>query len=451
MDKQMLKKYQIPTPRYTSYPTVPYWEEGEPDVASWQSEIGLQVAAGLPVGLYIHLPFCENLCTYCGCHKRITKNHDVESPYINALVGEWDLYKQLFDRPAQIQSLHLGGGTPSFFSPENLQLFIRNLLRDQQVTDDCEMSFEAHPANTTRGHLKQLHDVGFKRISIGVQEFSPHILNAINRKQNTKQVIAVTQNAREIGYTSINLDLIYGLPFQTIEDIHQMMDKVELLKPNRIAFYGYAHVPWIKPSQRAYAESDLPVGMSRWNLFVQGRKRLKEAGYVQIGMDHFALQEDGLAMAAKTGKLHRNFMGYSDQSYRTLIGLGVSAISDNHNKFVQNEKDVMRYQQQIEKGQLPIVKGHRLTSEDRILRNYILGIMCHYKATWTESDLIAPVLAEGLERLVEMEKEGLIRFRENGLRVTAKGKPFIRNIAMMLDARYWRRREEQVKQFSKAL
>lgn len=451
MNKQILKKYQIPTPRYTSYPTVPYWDGGVPDTKTWLTEIGLQVATEQPLGLYIHLPFCENLCTYCGCHKRITKNHGVESPYIDSLVREWELYKKHFPKPAMIQSIHLGGGTPTFFSPKNLELFIKKIIRNQEITTDAEMSFEAHPSDTTLLHLESMHKVGFRRISIGIQEFSPIILNAINRKQTTEQVIAVTHNARTIGYESINFDLIYGLPFQTIEDIHLMMDKVELLKPDRITFYGYAHVPWIKPSQRAYSVTDLPIGMSRWNLFVQGRKRLVDMGYVQIGMDHFALKEDTLTIAAKAGKLHRNFMGYTNQSSRTLIGLGISAISDNSNQFVQNEKDLMRYQQQIQNGNLPLVKGHRLTAEDRILRKHITDIMCHYKTNWATSDLIAPTINSGINRLYEMEKEGLIRFKANGLRVTSKGKPFIRNIAMMLDARYWRRKSNEQQQFSKAL
>ncbi|MFK7810806.1 MAG: radical SAM protein, partial [Saprospiraceae bacterium] len=341
----------------------------------------------------------------------------------------------------------------TFFLFIQIEKLITDLTKDQNVAADAASSFEAHPADTTKEHLEILHKIGFNRISIGVQEFSDLILKTINRKQTTEQVVTLVNNARAVGYDSINFDLLYGLPHQTLSDIDTMMDYVDELRPERIAFYGYAHVPWIKPSQRAYGVMDLPKGMDRWNLFEQGKKRLLEMGYQQIGIDHFALPTDELLIADNKGELHRNFMGYTAKPTELLIGLGASSISDSWSTYVQNEKHIEDYKAKVHSGQLPIIKGHNLTEEDKVHRQHILNIMCNYGTSWADMDLRTDALFEGLVRLQELEVEGFVEIdlAKKELRVLEAGRPFIRNIALLLDARYWARKGVKERQFSRAL
>src|SRR5690606_15741340 len=256
----LVKKYNVAAPRYTSYPTVPYWDNENWDKHQWVEKVKITHAESLNEGIsiYIHLPFCESLCTYCGCTTRITKNHQVELPYIYDVIKEWQLYKEHLGNDITIGDIHLGGGTPTFFAPENLNLLISSILSDSKVSDTAEFSFEAHPANTTEEHLAVLFSLGFRRLSLGIQDFDPLVQFIINRKQSEEEILWVMNKAREIGYTSINFDLIYGLPKQSIDTITNTINKVIQLKPDRISFYSYAHVPWLKPGQRHYSEKDLP-------------------------------------------------------------------------------------------------------------------------------------------------------------------------------------------------
>ena len=343
VDEKLLSKYDIPTPRYTSYPTVPYWQT-EPILENvWRKRLLDSILKSPSLSLYIHLPFCEMLCTYCGCNKRITRNHGVEKPYLATLLKEWQLYRKEFPTSPTVQELHLGGGTPTFFSPENLVDLMGKLMSDIEISADADFSFEAHPSSTTTDHVEQLGKIGFNRISLGIQDFSLDILTRINRFQTLEQIENITYSARTNHYTSINYDLIYGLPGQTIEHISQNMAHVERLKPDRIAFYSYAHVPWVKPGQRAYSEKDLPVGMEKQQLFEEGKKLLLEIGYQPIGMDHFALATDDLFKAFSNKGLHRNFMGYTPKDTAILLGLGVSAISSNENTYIENYRDLDKY------------------------------------------------------------------------------------------------------------
>lgn len=437
MNQILLQKYNVPAPRYTSYPTVPYWQEEKPTVADWTGSIQAAFAKNQEISLYIHLPYCEALCTYCGCNKRITKNHAVETPYIDSVLQEWTMYRALFPQKPVLRELHLGGGTPTFFQPEALHHLLSTILADVELADTYEFGFEAHPGTTRRAHLEVLADLGFRRISIGIQDFDPRILKIINRHQTYSHVEEVTRWARELDYQSINYDLIYGLPLQTRENIIDNMAKLAILRPERLAFYSYAHVPWVSPSQRAYSEADLPKGAEKRALYETGRQLLGELGYQEIGMDHFALPSDALYQALEAGHLHRNFMGYTPYDTRLNLALGASSISDSWTAYVQNEKKIETYQARLAAGEFPILKGHLLTREDQILRQHILNVMCRYETSWCQTADQTGFLPEAKERLKDLAADGLIELREQGLKVTPAGQPFVRNICMALDGRYW--------------
>lgn len=434
----LIKKYNVAGPRYTSYPTVPYWDTDIPDLEKWKQAVKFtfdETNASDGISIYIHLPFCESLCTYCGCNTRITVNHNVEPTYLQAVITEWKLYRSVFKEIPRIKEIHLGGGTPTFFSSQNLKKLMDGILEDSIVCEDSEFSFEAHPNNTTFEHLKTLYGLGFKRLSLGIQDFDPKVQEIVNRVQSFQSVEKVVNQARAIGYTSINFDLIYGLPLQTRKSVIDTINKVNLLKPDRIAFYSYAHVPWIKPGQRKFTEFDLPVDEEKRALYEIGKEKFSENGYVEIGMDHFALKSDTLYKAAENETLHRNFMGYTHSFTKLMIGLGVSSISDTWNAYGQNEKKVEDYYAKIEKGILPIVKGHFLTSEDLILRQHILNLMCKFKTDWKDENMVCDSIYRAKELLAEMEKDKLIEFGEKEIKIKRNARPFIRNVCMAFDAR----------------
>ena len=439
MTNNLIQKYNIPGPRYTSYPTVPFWnKEGIPtnDWLNTAKKAFDESNQTEGISIYIHLPFCENLCTFCGCHKRITKQHKVEEPYIDTVLKEWDLYCDLFQDKPRIKEIHLGGGTPTFFSSENLKKLINGILAKSEKTDNFELSYEGHPNHTTKEQLQTLFDLGSRRNSFGVQDYDPKVQKTINRVQPFENVKQITEWSKEIGYTSISHDLIFGLPFQTKESIIDTIEKTKSLKPDRIAFYSYAHVPWIKGTgQRGYDEKDLPKDEDKRILYETGKQMLYDLGYVEIGMDHFALPTDSLYKAMSAKKLHRNFMGYTAGTTKLMVGLGMSSISDSWYSFAQNVKTVEEYQQLVNKGKFPILRGHLLTEEDLLIRTHILNIMCHFETSWKQDELNFPELENTLTQLEEMEKDGLVKLTQNGLIVPEKGRPYVRNICMAFDLR----------------
>lgn len=443
MKTSLIQKYNVPGPRYTSYPTVPYWDEATFSNELWLESVKKsfsQSNSAEGISLYIHLPFCESLCTFCGCFKRITKNHAVEEPYIKAVLKEWTLYTELFDKKPIIKEIHLGGGTPTFFSGNNLQDLINGIFALAHKHENCEMSFEGHPNNTTREHLQKLYDLGFRRVSFGVQSYSEIVQKAIHRIQPFENVAKVTYLAREIGYTSISHDLIYGLPFQTLDDIYDTIEKTKSLFPDRLAFYSYAHVPWMKGNgQRGFKDEDVPKDEQKRQMYEEGKRKLDESGYLEIGMDHFAVPEDAMTIAFEKGNLHRNFMGYSASKTQLMIGLGVSAISDSWYGFGQNVKSFDDYYQMLEWDQIPVNKGHILTEEDLIVRKHILNIMCKFHTTWNTENTYFEGISEVLPQLQEFEQDGLLEFISNGIQVTEKGKAFVRNICMAFDMRLQRK------------
>ena len=436
----LLKKYDVQGPRYTSYPTTLYWDKN-PTVDSWIESIarGLGEAeqAGSGAAIYIHIPFCRSLCTYCGCNNRITRHTEVGRPYVQTVLKEWELYRERLNRsePIPLSEIHLGGGTPTFLSPAELEELICGLLKGVRLTPDAEFSIEADPRTTTLAHLLTLARLGFKRLSLGVQDFDPTVQDIVNRVQTEEQVRIVTEEARIAGFTSINYDLIYGLPLQTLRSVEQTVEAVRRLRPDRIAFYAYAHVPWVKPGQRRFTELDLPSGDEKRALYERGREMLEEAGYREIGMDHFALETDSLWAAYQEGRLHRNFMGYISRLVSPLIGLGVSSIGDSWEMFAQNEKRLETYSERVHRGEIPIFRGHELSHEDRILRRHILNLMTHFTTEWKDGEHFVPFLETVDERLAELKLDGLVKLSERRCEITEAGRPFLRNACMAFDAR----------------
>lgn len=452
----LLKKYNIPGPRYTSYPTVPYWEN-TPSEQTWINLLNQSFddaeKSNQGLALYLHIPFCESLCTYCGCNTRITRKHSVAKPYLDTILEEWNLYEKKLGRNQYLLSeLHLGGGTPTFLSPDELRYLFDSLLVKFKLAPSYEFSIEVDPRVTSKEQLKVLAEYGFKRVSMGIQDFDPKVQKIVNREQSFEEVKELTDASRELGYTSVNYDLIYGLPFQTQKSIKDTFEKINLLRPDRIAYYSYAHVPWIKPSQRKFTENDLPQADEKRALYELGRLFLENNGYKEIGMDHFALETDSLWKAYQSKSLHRNFMGYISRKVSPLIGLGVSSISDSWTAFSQNEKHLESYVRQVKDGQIPILRGHVLTEEDLILREHILNLMTQFHTNW-DNDLKSSArntLGSATERLSELSRDGLVQLKQNECKITEKGRPYIRNVCMAFDSRLIQK-APQTKLFSQTI
>ncbi|RUT78346.1 oxygen-independent coproporphyrinogen III oxidase [Ancylomarina longa] len=454
MDREkLIDKYNVPVPRYTSYPTVPFWDDAKPELSKW-----LQVVKktfdesnnSKGISIYVHLPYCERLCTYCACTKTITQNHGLEEEYIDALLQEWKIYLDTFGQAPVLRELHLGGGTPTFFSPGNLKRLINGLKENSRLHPDYEFSFEGHPNNTTREHLQALYEVGFRRVSYGVQDFDPEVQRVINRKQSFEVVKEVTLAAREIGYHSVNFDLIYGLPKQQLSSVRDTFEKVAELKPDRIAYYSYAHVPWKTKGQRMFTDEDIPDSAAKRALYDLGKEKLEELGFCDVGMDHFSLKTDDLYKAREEKRLHRNFMGYNTSHTELLIGLGASSISDAKYAYVQNNKDIKTYQSFAMKGDLDLVKGYFLNKEDLIVKRAILDITCRRELFFTD-ELKAFLPTTLKDELQVMAEEEIIRFDEEKMEVTDLGMVFLRNIARIFDNKLRYAQNGGDKMFSKSI
>ena len=442
----IIQKYNVPGPRYTSYPTVPYWENEQFTLHAWQQHLKRSFLASNQaegISLYIHLPFCESLCTFCGCHKRITKRHEVEQPYIQAVLKEWDLYCQLLEQTPNIKEIHLGGGTPTFFSPAHLTQLIQGILAKANIAEGHEFSFEGHPNNTTREHLQALYDLGFRRVSYGVQDYNETVQKAIHRMQPFEHVQQATTWAREIGYTSISHDLVFGLPFQGLDDVLNTIEQTIQLMPDRLALYSYAHVPWIKGNgQRGFQEADIPKDAIKRQCYEEGKKKLLAHGYHEIGMDHFARPTDSMYQSFKAGSLHRNFMGYTASKTQVMIGLGISSISDSWSSFAQNVKTLEDYDACLAENRIPVCKGHILNQEDLIIRQHILNLMCDFETSWQNPQLQFAEIDRVVDELQEMQRDGLIRITDSSVTVLDAGQPFVRNICMAFDLRLKRNKPE---------
>lgn len=458
---ELLQRYNLPIPRYTSYPTVPQWNDwsterevtpqgGASELLRWEAAVRQTFRIqNRPEGIsvYIHLPYCESLCTYCGCNKKITTNHEVEQPYIDAVLREWAMYVQLFPEAPLLRELHLGGGTPTFFSSANLACLIEGILAPSALHPDFEFGFEGHPNNTTYEQLRTLHEHGFRRVSFGVQDLDPEVQLIINRIQPFENLKQVTEWSRELGYSSVNFDLIYGLPRQNEARLQRTIQQALSLKPDRIAFYSYAHIPWKSKAQRLYSELDLPDTATKMQLYLNGRQQLLTAGYTDIGMDHFALQNDALALAAAQNRLHRNFMGYTTTQSRLLIGLGVSSISDAAIAYAQNTRELSTYLRKTEANEWPLDKGCFLQRDDQINRRHILDLSCQGRTVLENDYEFGP---QAMQVLKQMQNDGLVTFDGQQLEATAKGRLFTRNICSLFDQHLLRTGNRE-NQYSKSI
>jgi oxygen-independent coproporphyrinogen III oxidase len=428
---RLLEKYDVPVPRYTSYPAVPNWQT-TPSPQQWSAALHQAVAAdSSSLAVYVHLPFCEVLCTFCGCNTVITRNHDRSAPYVATVLAELDLYLRdvavLAERP--VSQIHLGGGTPTFMPPDVLSSLLAGMSeRMPHRAEGFEGSVEVDPRVTTRAHLEALRAHGISRISLGVQDFDAEVLRLVNRPQPLALTAQLCATARDCGYDSVNFDLIYGLPGQSVNTMQALADGIVELRPDRLAVYSFARVPWIKPAQRKFRDEDIPVGAAKRELYETLRRRLLAAGYLEIGLDHFALPHDALATAAAHGTLHRNFMGYTDRRTTALLGLGVSAISETASCYHQNEKVITVYERRVAESEIPTLRGHVLSDEDRRRADAIRSLM-----TTGRVRLAAADHDEACRELAELVRDGIVEITETELRVPGRGKPFVRNIAAFFD------------------
>lgn len=436
MRSDLFKKYDVPAPRYTSYPTVPYWNHS-PTAQEWLQSLSKTATDPHTLwSIYVHVPFCESLCTFCGCNNTITKNHQIESPYVDRLIKEKSTYLSQISALSErlLTQIHLGGGSPTFLSEPELEKLMQGLLNGVQKAPNFEGAIEVDPRRTRATQLEVLAKYGMNRISLGVQDFNPEVQRLINRQQSFEMTASVTQAARDLGYTSVNFDLIYGLPKQSPESIDEMVEKTLHLRPDRIALYSFALVPWIKPSQRLFKDEDLPRGEQKRELYERARGELIKNGYIEIGMDHFALPGDALSEAARNRTLHRNFMGYTDQKSEILLGLGVSAISETPTMFSQNEKVLPKYENLIDNTGMASFRGHILNDEDLHAKRQILELMTTGHLNFS-SDPDRSVIEE---RLTELKMDEIILMKDGDLTIRPQAMAFLRNVCMAFDRRYFK-------------
>jgi oxygen-independent coproporphyrinogen III oxidase len=427
----LLAKYDLPIPRYTSYPTVPQWRT-TPTTDQWLASLsGAIDEPDASLAVYVHVPFCESLCTFCGCNTVIARDHTREAPYVALVLAELDAYLRAVPRlpDTTVRQLHLGGGTPTFLSADSLAALVDGVTaRLPRRSGAFEASVEVDPRVTNAGQLQTLATRGFRRVSLGVQDLDPDVQKLVNRVQPLALTEALCIAARDLGYESINFDLIYGLPGQTRASMDRLADAVLRLSPDRLAVYSFARVPWIKPAQRKFRDDQVPVGAEKRALYETIRGPLLDAGYVELGLDHFARPDDGLARAAAARRMHRNFMGYTDVRTSALLGLGVSGISETPDCYHQNEKVITVYDRRVSEGEIPTLRGHILSPEDRRRRQKIDELMTSFAVSLDRNeaaavrDALGPMLTDGL---VYIDGERLV--------IPPEGRPFVRNAATFFD------------------
>ena len=438
---ELLTRFDVPGPRYTSYPTADRFVEafGEAD---YLQALAQRQSSGVgkrpPLSLYVHIPFCESLCYYCACNKIITKHKQRAAEYLGYLLKEVELYARHLKRNEPVSQLHLGGGTPTFMSDEELRQLMILLRQHFEFVPGGEYSVEVDPRTVNEARLVVLAELGFNRLSFGVQDFEPAVQKAVHRIQPADQVFALVEASRRLGFDSVNVDLIYGLPMQTPESFDRTLAQVNSLRPDRIALYAYAHLPERFKPQRRIQTEDLPTGAVKVAMLSRSLDALTDAGYVYIGMDHFALPGDALAVAKRQGRLHRNFQGYSTQADCDLIALGVSSIGRIGSTYSQNAKTMDEYCDLLDQGHFPVVRGLALTRDDLIRRSVIMALMCQGQLQYESINLawlvdFKKLFAKELTQLEDMQAQGLVQLSETGIQVTAMGWFFVRGVAMVFD------------------
>jgi len=437
----LLARYDRPGPRYTSYPTAVEFHEGVSDAAYVESLARADAFPDEPLSVYVHLPFCEERCAYCGCNVVITKHRDVTDRYLDYLDREIDLLAAHLPHRRTISQLHWGGGTPTYYTAAELERVFARLTQHFTFTPDAEIGVEIDPRVTSPEQLSTLRRLGFNRLSMGVQDFAPEVQEAVNRIQSYELTKSLVDHARALGFRSINIDLIYGLPYQTTEGFARTLELVIALRPERVAVYSFAFVPWMKAHMKRLPEEGLPGPDLKIALLALAQEAFGAAGYRQIGMDHFALPEDELARALEARTLHRNFMGYTVQSARDMVALGISAIGDVQSTFVQNTKKLNEYYAALDEGRFPVERGYALDPDDRIRRHVITELMCngHLDIRDVErrfgivfEDYFARELAE-LAAADSPAADGLVTVGPEALEITPLGRMFVRNVCMMFD------------------
>lgn len=438
--EELLRKYDRPGPRYTSYPTVPAWTDsfGSDDYAE-----KLREAAALgreaPLSLYVHIPFCREMCTYCGCNVVVSTSREKHEEYVEVLRRELDLLADHLGSRNRLSQIHYGGGTPTSLSEDLLVRLWEKIRERFEITPDAEVAVEIDPVVTRREQLALLRGMGFNRLSLGVQDFTPEVQRAVNRIQTVEETESMVEYARHLGFRGINFDLIYGLPHQRVETFEKTIDEVLRIAPDRLAIFSYAHVPDARPNQRRIDPATLPLGPEKYAIFDMARRKLLSAGYVAIGMDHFARHDDELAVAQRERRLFRNFQGYTVRPAPDTVAVGASSISDVRGAYAQNARPLPPYYEAIRSGRFAIVKGIRLTADDLIRRDAITELMCNFvidlKSLGQRHGVdAADYLSDSLEKLREMERDGLVRITRDLVELTELGKNFVRPAAMAFDA-----------------
>lgn len=453
---ELLRRYDKPGPRYTSYPTAVEFHEGFAADAYTARLAVAAASADAPLSLYIHLPFCESRCAFCGCSVIVTKKRHVAEQYLGYLLREIRMVARALQGRRHVVQYHWGGGTPSYLTPDQMRELHQEVLRHFAIDPAGELALEADPRVTSFEQLETLRALGFNRLSLGVQDFDADVQQAVNRVQGVEDTRALVERARQLGFASVNVDLIYGLPRQTVDSFGRTVDTVIALRPDRVAAYSFAHVPWIRAHQKLLKVEELPSADRKLQLFVDARSRFLAAGYRPIGMDHFALPSDELAHAADAGTLHRNFMGYTTRPAPDMIGLGVSAIGDVAGAFAQNTKKLSMYYQALDEGRFPVERGYALDQDDHLRRHVITQLMCNLQldmrdvADRFDIDFGAYFPTELHELTDGPVAHGFLHHEGGVLRVTPKGRLFVRNICMIFD-RHLREKRTAVPVFSRTV
>ena len=457
VDLETLQRFDRPGPRYTSYPTAVEFHEGV-GVREYRGRLAAADSRGSesPLSLYIHLPFCHKRCDFCACHVVATPHVDVGAQYLEYLHREIDLVAAQLPNRRTLAQMHWGGGTPTYFSPTQLRDLFGKIRQYFELAEDAELAIEVDPRVTTAKHLETLAELGFNRLSLGIQDFTPEVQEAIGRGQTRDETLELVGQARRLGFQEgINFDLVYGLPQQTLESFNVNLEQILDLRPNRLAIYSFAFVPWIKPNQRRLNAEDFPTPALKLELYLSALNRLLQEGYVPIGMDHFALPDDELGLAAAAGRLERNFMGYTVKPAKASVALGVSAIGDLENGYFQNAKKLPTYYQAIERGELPIERGCLLDEDDRLRRHVIMRLMCRFRVdkrrVGERFDIeFDDYFAESLAGLSDLVEAGFVRNTTEAVTVSPQGRLFVRNAAMAFD-RYLAAKLQEKRVFSRTV
>jgi oxygen-independent coproporphyrinogen-3 oxidase len=455
---ELLARYDRPGPRYTSYPTAVEFHPGFKEADYREKLAAADAQSEQPLSIYAHMPFCEERCYYCGCHVVITRHRDVAARYLGYLEREITLLAEHLPNRRRVSQMHWGGGTPTYFTPAQLEGVFRAFAQRFEFTRDAEISIEVDPRATSREHVSVLRKAGFNRISLGVQDFDPTVQEAVNRVQSYQMTRDLVGHARAEGYSSVNIDLIYGLPYQSIDAFRRTLDEVIEMRPERVAAYSFAFVPWIKGHMKHISKDALPDATLKLELLGLTIDAFTAAGYRTIGMDHFALPGDELSRAIEARRLHRNFMGYTVQSARDMLAVGISGIGDVQGAYVQNVKKLPAYYRALDENRLPVERGVRLDEADIIRRHVIMNLMCNLYLDIAEveqkfglsfADTFAQELAE-LDGPGSPVADGLVRVTPQAIEVTPRGRLFVRNVCMVFD-RYLRGRSTDKPVFSRTV